>query len=344
MKDSKARIDELQQKAYAEWDKLNNQLQEVQDHYEAYSAHLKQTKENHSQSLKTLNNDYIQIKASLGTLLKSIAQFEIKTVQMEKIYGIAIRFNPEEVQQFTQASLNSRLSDEQKLSAKIELLSKELTELFGRVQKEEEQYSQASKEATTAFERYQNQFQEEDAIAGQLIRELLVNLPEEMSVPDFLLAQKPILEEKMQYWEQRKLQFRDDIAAIKQELDLDVGTESSPVWVPNATILLAKQKLEKKGFAVMLGTEYVHHLEPAKRKEQLAQFPLLPYALVVYKEADVQDILQANVFQMMFTFLQSLFMRQNVLKRTKSIYSPCLLTRLMNFRPFQVLGQHGNKP
>lgn len=297
VKDSKAKINELQRQAITEWEKLNNQLQEVQEQYGAYSAHLKQTKEGHSQSLKTLNNEFIQVKASLGTLLKSIAQFENKTVQMEKTHGIAIRFNPEEVQQFTQAALSSRLSDEQKLSAKVERSAEEITALFGRMQKEEEQYNQANKEATTAYEQYQDQLQKEEAVVGNVTRELLTPPPEAMPVPDFLLAQRPVLEEKIQYWEQRKLQFRDDIVAIKQELDLDVGTESSPVWVPNATILLAKQKLEKKGFAVMLGTEYVHQLELAKRKEQLARFPLLPYALVVYKEADVQDILQANVFQ-----------------------------------------------
>lgn len=294
---NKQKLTELRQKALSEWDILRQELQNVQEQYETYYIHLTQSKAESDQTLGTLNNELIQVKATLQSLEVQINDFEAKTRHMENLHGVAIRLDPDGIYESEQTEFKSRLEQERKLSAKIEQLSQESKELYGRVQKEEEQFSQASKEASHAYELYHKQYQKEETLAGELIRELRAVPSEEVPVPDFLRAQKPVLEAKIQHWEQRKLQFREEIWTLKQELDLDLGTEDSPVWVPNASLLLAKQKLEKRGFSIMLGTEYVHHLEMAKRRVMLASFPLLPYALLVYKNEDIHTILQADLFQ-----------------------------------------------
>ncbi|MCK8488262.1 hypothetical protein M0651_13875 [Paenibacillus sp. MBLB2552] len=294
---NKQKLTELRQKALSEWNILRQELQNVQEQYEAYNNHLTQSKTERDQTLKNLNDELIQTKATIQSLATQIDEFESKTCQMENLHGVAIRLDPEGIFKSEQTELESRVEQVRKLSSKIEQLSQESTELFGRVQKEEEQFTQASKAASHLYEQYHKQYQSEETLTGELIRELRAVPLEEVPVPEFLRAQKAVLKAKIQHWEQRKLQFKEEIWTLNQELDLDLGTDDSPVWVPNASLLLAKQKLEKRGFAIMLGTEYVHHLEISKRRDMLASFPLLPYALVAYKNEDIQSILQADLFQ-----------------------------------------------
>jgi hypothetical protein len=277
LKDMEAAIKELDDKIKIKWDDTRSLWRDTLMQHKAYELFLKGQEEKIKKELEDIKTKINECDIKIQVFENEQKEFNQKEKELGGTFDpFRIAF-PEMILSDIQSETGSKGQALQAINKEVEKLEAAILDQGLKKNKLELARDGAINTKEKLDAQYKKQKEEEEALFINIIETCKLEMAEATYSHSWL--QNRIFE--MSRDKTIKNQRLNELKKALWENNIDLALNTKTFWIPNHDIEIVKEQIEKLGIKVIYGTQYLKELDKKRQNEEIHNFPLLPYGLII---------------------------------------------------------------